>query len=310
MPFPGLPPDAPGASTRPASTSGPSSCPRAWPGRRVVLHVGAAESVLHRPRSTASTSGSARTRTWRRSSTSPTAVRPGPNDAALRGREVVGRDLHRGPGPVVARRHHPLGLPVRDGAGPPRGRRGDRRPRRRPSDRDARPDVDVGFAGVAPSRAGRSRRRSPACSTPAAAEAPARPPGAPQDPIADLMRRHIVGGRRGGRRRRGRVGRAADRQVPPLVGRVACRPRVPDVEPWSAETPTLYPLDRRRCAPRTATVVEEADAPDRLPAGRDPRASTCCQRRRVCIRGVNRHDFDQHTGRVVSLDRCAPTSSR
>ena len=31
---------------------------------------------------------------------------------------------------------------------------------------------------------------------------------------------------------------------------------------------------------------------------------------RVFIRGVNRHDFDQHTGRVVTPSRCAPTSCR
>ena len=35
---------------------------------------------------------------------------------AADGREVVGRLVHRGPGPVVARRHHPPRVPVRDRA--------------------------------------------------------------------------------------------------------------------------------------------------------------------------------------------------
>ncbi len=55
-------------------------------------------------------------------------------------RQVVRRDLRRGPGPVVARRDHPLGRAVRHRPRPPRRRRGDRGSRRRPDDRHARAD--------------------------------------------------------------------------------------------------------------------------------------------------------------------------
>ena len=58
--------------------------------------------------------------------------------APAAGHQVVRRHLHRGPGPVVARRHHPVGLPVRHGPRPPCRDQGDRRPRRRPPDRHSR----------------------------------------------------------------------------------------------------------------------------------------------------------------------------
>ena len=57
--------------------------PAGWAERRVVLHVGAAESVLI-VRLNGEDVGSARTRTWPRSSTSPSYVRPGANTLRLR----------------------------------------------------------------------------------------------------------------------------------------------------------------------------------------------------------------------------------
>ena len=70
---------------------------------------------------------SARTRTWPPSSTSPTALRPGVERPPADGGQVVRRLVHRGPGPVVARRHHAAGVPVRDRPDVPRGPRGRRR---------------------------------------------------------------------------------------------------------------------------------------------------------------------------------------
>ena len=64
------------------------------------------------------------------------------------GRQVVGRELRRGSGRVVARRDHPLGLPVRHPADPPGRREGDRGSGRRSRHRHPRPD-----------RPGRVRRR-------------------------------------------------------------------------------------------------------------------------------------------------------
>ena len=53
-------------------------------------------------------------------------------------REVVRRHLRRGPGPVVARRHHPLRVPLRHAAGPSCRRAGQCRAGRRPADRNLR----------------------------------------------------------------------------------------------------------------------------------------------------------------------------
>ena len=67
MPFPGLPPSIPAANPT-GVYERDAEVPAAWVGRRVVLHVGAAESVLL-ARSTVTRSASARTRTWPPSST-------------------------------------------------------------------------------------------------------------------------------------------------------------------------------------------------------------------------------------------------
>ena len=56
-----------------------------------------------------------------------------PNALRLHGREVVRRLVRRGPGPVVARRDHPPGVPLRDRPDLPRGRRDRRRAGRRPA---------------------------------------------------------------------------------------------------------------------------------------------------------------------------------
>jgi hypothetical protein len=93
--------------------------PAEWlAGRRIVLHVGAAESVLiadvngQRGRRQ---QGLAPGRRVRRHGHRP---KPGPNTISLTGREVVRRHVHRGSGPVVARRHHPVRVPLRHAAGP------------------------------------------------------------------------------------------------------------------------------------------------------------------------------------------------
>ena len=80
--------------------------PRRWDGRRVVLHVGAAESVLvvraQRPRRRHQQGLPPRRRVRHH------GVRAARREHARAARrEVVGRHVHRGPGPVVARRHHP-----------------------------------------------------------------------------------------------------------------------------------------------------------------------------------------------------------
>jgi beta-galactosidase len=91
---------------------------------------------------------------------------------------------------------------------------------------------------------------------------------------------------------------ATDR-VSTFAGRVRLRATVPDVRPWSAETPHLYDLVVRLHHPDGSPAEEavyrigfrrvEIDGVDLLINGA-----------RVFIRGVNRHDFNPRTGRVVS----------
>ena len=209
-------------------------------------------------------------------------------------RQVVRRDVHRGPGPVVARRHHPLGLPVLDRAGPPGRRRRHRGAGGRPADGDAPRGRG---SGVRRRRArarldGRDRRPGPprAAACDRAAGRRPRPPAG----------RRFAGPHATPRgRRAGRDGpdaaawaRLRDRLVPPLGGRVAFDAEVGPVEPWSAESPTRYPLDVALAAP-DGTVVERGHDPDRLPAGRDPR----------------RRPADQRTARVSSAASTATTST-
>lgn len=83
------------------------------------------------------------------------------------------------------------------------------------------------------------------------------------------------------------------------VGRVGWQTEVPGIEPWSAEEPRRYPLRISLRAP-DGSVVETAELQVGFRrveiAGRD----LLINGRRVLIRGVNRHDFDPRSGRVVS----------
>jgi len=86
--------------------------------------------------------------------------------------------------------------------------------------------------------------------------------------------------------------------VPPRVGHTVAALEVPDVRPWSAELPALYGVVITLVDPSGA-VVETA----RLRVGFRRVAvvgrDLLVNDRRVLIRGVNRHDFDPRTGRVV-----------
>jgi beta-galactosidase len=88
---------------------------------------------------------------------------------------------------------------------------------------------------------------------------------------------------------------------PPGDGVGAIRASLPGIRPWSAEAPVLYRLAVTLRSPAGEAVEEvglrvgfrrvEVVARDLLVNGR-----------RVFVRGVNRHDFDQHTGRTLSAD--------
>ena len=246
--------------TRPGSTSGPSSCRPTWAGRRVVLHVGAAESVLIvrlNDRDVGDQQGLAPGRRVRPDRPRPTRI----EHAQPAGREVVRRDVRRGPGPVVARRDHPVRVPLRDRAGLPRRHPGDPGPRRRPHDRDARPQRRSSASrATTSSRAGSSRRAWRAW-----------PSRSGRTPGASIGARSWAGPSttsacctaappacRCPRPTRPRWSAMYGRMAPPLDGSVGWRIEVPGVDRWSAEEPRLYALTVTLRAPN-GTVAEEVE---------------------------------------------------
>ena len=90
-------------------------------------------------------------------------------------------------------------------------------------------------------------------------------------------------------------------QVEPTPGLVSWRVDVPDVTPWSAETPSLRSLTVRLRAP-DGSIAEEASLRVGFRRVEVRGLDLLINGRRVLIHGVNRHDFDRFTGRVVSVD--------
>ena len=87
----------------------------------------------------------------------------------------------------------------------------------------------------------------------------------------------------------------------PPDGSVRWRVEIGDVRAWSSEGPVLYPLTLRLVGP-TGRVVEETEQRIGFRRVEVRGLDLLINGRRVLIRGVNRHDFDQHTGRVVSAE--------
>jgi beta-galactosidase len=94
------------------------------------------------------------------------------------------------------------------------------------------------------------------------------------------------------------------RMAPPLDGLVSWHLEVPDVARWSAEQPTLYPLTVTLRDP-AGVVAEEANCRIGFRRVEIRGLDLLVNGARVFIRGVNRHDFDPVTGRVI-----APESMR
>jgi len=93
-----------------------------------------------------------------------------------------------------------------------------------------------------------------------------------------------------------------DRERAPIhEGRVRWSARMPGIVPWSSEIPRRYPLEVRLLDP--AGRVAEAAA--LLVGFREVRIEgvrLLVNGRAELLRGVNRHDFDPETGRVVSRE--------
>ena len=134
-----------------------------------------------------------------------------------------------------------------------------------------------------------------------AAETPlAAGPDGPADPAEkDLLRRHTAGGPLSEMELAQTWPALDSRLEPPLAGEVRLRFEIPAVEAWSAERPRLYDLAVRLRAP-DGEVVEEATLRIGFRRVEVVGLDLLINGARVLLRGVNRHDFDQHTGRVVS----------
>jgi beta-galactosidase len=83
------------------------------------------------------------------------------------------------------------------------------------------------------------------------------------------------------------------------IGRLQLSATVPSVAPWSPESPRLYDLDVTLHAPDGA-VVESTRLRVGFRSIRIVGHDLLVNGRRFLIRGVNRHDFDPLTGRVVT----------
>ena len=300
--------------TRPGSTNGPSSCPRTGSGGAIVLHVGAAESVLLVEVNGARGRDRARTRTSPRSSTSRPSSRPGRNHAPADGREVVRRD-------VSSRTRTSGGT-----AGSPARCSCTRRSAVYLADIAAIGGladdlttgtldltVDIGFA--------RRPRRRPAGRRGARSAAWRRP----SVPRTRRRRRPGVAARPGHRpaphrRRPGGVRRvdAADqaawdaelrRQAPPRTGSACHWARDPRRRPLDGrDARALHARDRAARARRRGRRA--ARVRDRLPARGDPRRRPAVQRRaRLHPRREPPRLRPAHRTRHLGSSRCGPTWS-
>ena len=91
------------------------------------------------------------------------------------------------------------------------------------------------------------------------------------------------------------------RHAPPPDGLVSWHLEVPRVARWSAEAPHLYPLTVALRDPSGA-VVEETTTQVGFRRVEVQGLDLLVNGARIFLRGINRHDFDQHTGRVISVE--------
>ena len=161
----------------------------------------------------------------------------------------------------------------------------------------------VGFAGTAPERGWTVEARIADFEPARNGEAPLPAgPGWPTDPTEqELLRRHTAGGRLTEVELSETWPELDRRLEPPLAGEVRLRFDIPRVEAWSAERPRRYPLTVTLRSP-AGQVVEGLTLWTGFRRVEVRGLDLLINGRRVFFRGVNRHDFDQHTGRIVSAE--------
>jgi beta-galactosidase len=301
MPFPGRPPEVP-ADNPTGVYERTVDVPSSWAGRRIVLHVGAAESVLI-VRVNDTDVGLSKDSHLAAEFDVSSLVRPGSNTITLRvikwsdATYVEDQDqwwhggitrsvfLHA-TGPVYLADIRAIGGLADD---------------LRTGTLDL--GVRVGFADEPEP----GWRVEAAIGNGAGVEMRAEAPDSSQlewfwtGPEADLMFGHVVGGDEAIAQDIDRWAELWPRLQPPREGSVAWRIDVEKIEPWSSEVPTLYPLTIRLVDP-TGRVVEEVEQRIGFRRVEVRGLDLLINGQRVLIRGVNRHDFDQHTGRVISAE--------
>ena len=123
-------------------------------------------------------------------------------------------------------------------------------------------------------------------------------PGPPRRGLLDLQSLHAAGAL-SDPADVGRWGQAWPIVKPPRVGWATATLRVPAVTPWSAEVPALRRLSVTLRDPGGA-VAERVERRIGFRRVEVRGVEHLLNGRAVLIRGVNRHDFDPRTGRVVS----------
>jgi beta-galactosidase len=88
---------------------------------------------------------------------------------------------------------------------------------------------------------------------------------------------------------------------PARTGSVGLAATIAGVEPWTAEMPRLYELVVTLRS-LDGSVADEATVRIGFRSVEIVGRDLLVNGERVLMRGVNRHDFDQHTGRVISVD--------
>ena len=88
---------------------------------------------------------------------------------------------------------------------------------------------------------------------------------------------------------------------PARTGSARLETSVPGVQAWSAEIPRLYDLEVSLLATDGA-LVDRAQVKVGFRSVEVRGTNLLINGQRVRIQGVNRHDFDQHTGRVITLE--------
>ncbi len=312
MPFAGLPPDPP--AENPTGVYRRSfDLPDGWLGRRVVLHVGAAESVLHGAAQRCRRRASPRTRTWPRSSTSARCVRSGVNELELTvvkwsdATFVEDQDqwwhggITRSVFLYVTDRPYLADVAVV----------ADLEPGASSGTLDL--DVLVDWDSQPPEPGWRIRASldsgAPASRTRAEVDVPVVAPAGPRSHAGWFA----------GPPRRGEVDvnsrieprawkcpqdeRAAAEGVVARtrvqIGRSHLQLTVQGIEAWSSELPRLYPLTVGLIAP-DGSLREEVRVEVGFRRVEVRGAELLINGRPVLIHGVNRHDFDPRTGRVVA----------